>query len=179
MAVIRSMHADVPNHEPSLMLMNCGEARLIRPSMGSWLTYGLGTENQNLPAFVAHVSRRLSHSGIAKLAGRLSAGDLSRHLRRHQGNQTSLSLIANIKNDSVCHGKFSGSQLDLLQPLNQQHLASRDHDPQLEARIHSFELAYRMQLEATDAFDISANHITFASCTALARRPGRFSSPGG
>ncbi len=52
-AVIRSMHADVPNHEPSLMLMNCGESRLVRPSMGSWLTYGLGTENQNLPGFIA------------------------------------------------------------------------------------------------------------------------------
>src|SRR5204863_4947360 len=52
LAVIRSMHADVPNHEPSLLLMNCGEARLIRPSMGSWITYGLGTENQNLPGFI-------------------------------------------------------------------------------------------------------------------------------
>src|SRR5690348_6769536 len=51
-AVIRSMHADVPNHEPSLLLMNCGEARLIRPSFGSWLTYGLGSENQNLPGFI-------------------------------------------------------------------------------------------------------------------------------
>ena len=51
--VIRSMHADVPNHEPSLLLMNCGESRLIRPSMGSWVTYGLGTENQNLPGFIA------------------------------------------------------------------------------------------------------------------------------
>ena len=47
------MHADVPNHEPSLLLMNCGEARLIRPSMGSWVTYGLGSENQNLPGFIA------------------------------------------------------------------------------------------------------------------------------
>ena len=53
MCIIRSMHANVPNHEPSLLLMNCGEARLIRPSMGSWLTYGLGTENQNLPGFIA------------------------------------------------------------------------------------------------------------------------------
>src|SRR5262245_22484421 len=52
-AVIRSMHADVPNHEPSLMLMNCGEARLVRPSFGSWVTYGLGSENQNLPGFIA------------------------------------------------------------------------------------------------------------------------------
>src|SRR4051812_34446918 len=52
-AVIRSMHADVPNHEPSLLLMNCDEARLIRPSLGSWLTYGLGTDNQNLPGFIS------------------------------------------------------------------------------------------------------------------------------
>src|SRR5437773_7602490 len=52
-AVIRSMHADVPNHEPSLLLMNCGEARLIRPSLGSWVTYGLGSENQNLPGFIS------------------------------------------------------------------------------------------------------------------------------
>ncbi|HEX5104133.1 MAG TPA: DUF1501 domain-containing protein, partial [Pirellulaceae bacterium] len=51
--VVRSMHADVPNHEPSLLLMNCGESRLVRPSMGSWLTYGLGTENLNLPGFIA------------------------------------------------------------------------------------------------------------------------------
>src|SRR6516164_9280250 len=53
LAVIRSLHADVPNHEPSLLLMNCGEARLIRPSLGSWITYGLGSENQNLPGFIA------------------------------------------------------------------------------------------------------------------------------
>jgi hypothetical protein len=50
--VIRSMHADVPNHEPSLLLMNCGDARLVRPSLGSWTLYGLGTENQNLPGFI-------------------------------------------------------------------------------------------------------------------------------
>lgn len=51
LCVIRSMQADLPNHEPSLMLMNCGDARLPRPSMGSWVTYGLGTENANLPGF--------------------------------------------------------------------------------------------------------------------------------
>ncbi|MFP6676682.1 MAG: DUF1501 domain-containing protein, partial [Pirellulaceae bacterium] len=53
MAIIRSMQAEVPNHEPSLMLMNCGDGRLPRPSFGAWVTYGLGTQNQNLPAFVA------------------------------------------------------------------------------------------------------------------------------
>ena len=53
MCILRSMHADVPNHEPSLMLMNCGDGRLPRPSMGAWITYGLGSENQNLPGFIA------------------------------------------------------------------------------------------------------------------------------
>ncbi|MGH7201948.1 MAG: DUF1501 domain-containing protein, partial [Planctomycetaceae bacterium] len=51
-AVVRSMHANVPNHEPSLLLMNCGDERLVRPSVGSWITYGMGTENQNLPGFI-------------------------------------------------------------------------------------------------------------------------------
>src|SRR6516162_1323351 len=53
MAIIRSMQAEVPNHEPSLLLMNCGDGRLPRPSMGAWVTYGLGSENQNLPGFIA------------------------------------------------------------------------------------------------------------------------------
>ena len=70
--VIRSMHADVPNHEPSLMLMNCGEARLIRPSMGSWVTYGLGTREPEPARLHRHVPRRLSDPGDAELAGRRS-----------------------------------------------------------------------------------------------------------
>src|SRR5204862_6986781 len=53
LCVVRSMYADVPNHEPSLMLLNCGDARQVRPSLGSWVTYGLGSENQNLPGFIA------------------------------------------------------------------------------------------------------------------------------
>ena len=61
-AVIRSMHADVPNHEPSLMLMNCGDARLPRPSLGSWVTYGLGSENRNLPSFVV-IAPQMPYAG--------------------------------------------------------------------------------------------------------------------
>ena len=70
--VIRSMHADVPNHEPSLLLMNCGDARLTRPSLGSWVTYGLGTENQNLPGFVVMCPGGYPIAGDAELAGRRS-----------------------------------------------------------------------------------------------------------
>jgi Protein of unknown function (DUF1501) len=153
MCIIRSMHADVPNHEPSLLLMNCGEARLIRPSMGSWVTYGLGSENQNLPGFIA-----MCPGGYPiQESQNWQAGFLP---GVYQGTYIDTQhtdvekLIQHIKN------RFEGSaeqrrQLDLLYQLNQKHQAKRPNEPQLEARIQSFELAYRMQMEAADAFDVS------------------------
>jgi hypothetical protein len=152
-AVIRSMHADVPNPEPSLLLMNCGESRLIRPSMGSWLTYGLGTENQNLPGFIA-----MCPGGYPILESQnWQAGFLP---GAHQGTYIDTrhtdieKLVANIRNNYVT-AKQQRDQLDLLRALNEKHQAERPHDPQLEARIQSFELAYRMQREVADAFDVS------------------------
>ncbi|HLJ56239.1 MAG TPA: DUF1501 domain-containing protein [Chthonomonadaceae bacterium] len=152
MAIIRSMHADVPNHEPSLMLMNCGEARLIRPSMGSWVTYGLGTENQNLPGFIAMCPRGYPIQDTQNWQSGFLPGIF-------QGTYVDTShtdiqkLIANIKNNYVTQPE-QRAQLDLLQRLNQRHLEARQNDAQLESRIQSFELAYRMQMDATDAFDI-------------------------
>ena len=153
MAVIRSMHADVPNHEPSLMLMNCGESRLIRPSMGSWITYGLGTENQNLPGFIAMCPRGYPIQESQNWQSGFLPGIF-------QGTYVDPSstdiqkLIANIKNNYVTQPE-QRAQLDLLQRLNQRHLEARQNDSQLESRIQSFELAYRMQMDATDAFDIN------------------------
>jgi len=147
------MHADVPNHEPSLLLMNCGEARLIRPSMGSWLTYGLGTENQNLPGFIA-----MCPGGYPiQESQNWQAGFLP---GVYQGTYIDTQhtdiekLISYIKNDYVS-GPEQRKQLDLLLALNEQHIQTRQQDPQLEARIQSFELAYRMQMDAADAFDIT------------------------
>jgi hypothetical protein len=80
--VVRSMHADVPNHEPSLLLMNCGEARLVRPSLGSWVTYGLGTENENLPAFLAMCPGGYPIQETQNWQAGFSAGHLSGNLRR-------------------------------------------------------------------------------------------------
>ena len=153
MAVIRSMHADVPNHEPSLLLMNCGEARLIRPSVGSWLTYGLGTENQNLPAFVAmcpggYPIQESQNWQSGFLPGIYQGTYVD---TKHTNVEK---LIENIRNNRVTTAQ-QRRQLDLLNQLNQKHLQARQQDAQLEARIQSFELAYRMQSEATDAFDIS------------------------
>jgi hypothetical protein len=151
--VIRSMQADVPNHQPSILLMNCGDARLIRPSLGAWVTYGLGAENQNLPGFVAMCPYGVPDAGPqnwrnAFLPGAFQGTHIdTRHTDPHK-------LIENIRNDFVSPEQ-QRQQMQLLRQLNDLHRASRDADSSLDARIQNFELAYRMQLEATDAFDIS------------------------
>jgi hypothetical protein len=152
-AVIRSMHADVPNHEPSLMLMNCGEGRLLRPSMGSWVTYGLGSDNQNLPGFIAmcpggYPILETQNWQSAFLPGVFQGTYLD---TQHTDVEK---LIEHITNHHVST-KEQRAQLDLLQQLNERHQQRRLQDAQLEARIQSFELAYRMQMDASDAFDIS------------------------
>lgn len=152
-AVIRSMHADVPNHEPSLMLMNCGEARQIRPSLGSWMVYGLGTENQNLPAFIAmcpggYPIQESQNWQAGFLPGVFQGTYVD---TKHTDIQK---LIANIRNRSIPpHQQLQ--QLQLLRRLNERHQRQRGSDPQLEARIQSFELAFRMQSQAANAFDVS------------------------
>ena len=153
MCIIRSMHADVPNHEPSLLLMNCGEARSIRPSMGSWINYGLGTENQNLPGFIAmcpggYPIQESQNWQAGFLPGVYQGTYIDTAQRRVE------KLIANIKNRHTSDAR-QRAQLDLLQQLNERHLAERQRDAQMEARVQSFELAYRMQTEATDAFDVT------------------------
>jgi hypothetical protein len=152
MAIIHSMHADVPNHEPSLMLMNCGDARLPRPSLGAWVTYGMGSENQNLPGFIAMCPNGLPITGTQNWRSAFLPGVFQgTHIdTRHRDIEK---LIENIKSH-VATLPEQRKQLDLLQKLNQIHQSRRSEDAALDARIHSFELAYRMQMEATDAFDI-------------------------
>ena len=153
-AVIRSMHADVPNHIPSILLMNCGDARLIRPSVGSWVTYGLGTENQNLPGFVAMCPGGYPGNGGAQnwRAGFLPGAYQGTYIdTRHTQIEK---LIENTTNRRVSNTEQQ-QQLELLRELNEQHRQERDKNAQIEARIQSFELAARMQLEATEAFDIN------------------------
>ena len=152
-AVIRSMHADVPNHEPSLMLMNTGEARLIRPSVGSWVTYGLGSDNQNLPGFIAMCPGGLPIQETQNWqAGFLPGAFQGTYIdTRHSALNR---LIENIRNPAVSPAQ-QRQQLDLLAELNERHQRQRQNDAQLEARIQSFELAYGMQRDAEDAFDIN------------------------
>ncbi len=151
--VIRSMHADVPNHEPSLLLMNCGDARQPRPSLGSWATYGLGSVNQNLPGFIAmcpggYPIQETQNWQSGFLPGVYQGTYID---TRHTDIEK---LVENVRNKSLPL-KEQRRQLDLLRALNDRHQAKRGRDAQLESRIQSFELAYRMQMDATDAFDTS------------------------
>ena len=152
LCVVRSMHADVPNHEPSLMLMNCGDSTLVRPSFGSWLSYGLGTENQNLPAFVALCPGGYPVKGSQNWQSAFLPG-VFQGTHVDTNHKEVDKLIAHIRNKDVPPER-QRKQLELLRQMNAAHKASRPGDQALEARIQSFELAYRMQSEATDAFDI-------------------------
>jgi hypothetical protein len=135
------------------MLLNCGDARLVRPSLGSWVTYGLGSENQNLPGFIAmcpggYPIQESQNWQSAFLPGAYQGAYIdTQHTQLDR-------LIENIRNRAVTRDQ-QRQQIDLLHQLNQRHLQGRGNDPQLEARIQSFELAFGMQRDAEDAFDIS------------------------
>ncbi|MDB5357065.1 MAG: hypothetical protein JWN24_3518 [Phycisphaerales bacterium] len=153
MCVIRSMHADVPNHEPSLLLMNCGEARQIRPSMGSWVTYGLGSENQNLPGFIVMCPGGYPIQESQNWQSGFLPGVFQGTYIDTQ--HTDINKLIQYVKSGYANPKEQRRQLDLLLALNERHLELRQQEAQLEARIQSFELAYRMQSDASDAFDIS------------------------
>ena len=153
MTIIRSMHADVPNHEPSLLLMNCGEARVPRPSLGSWVTYGLGAENQNLPGFIAMCPGGLPIQGTQNWQSAFLPGILQGSYINTRHTEIT-KLIENVRSGHATL-KTQRRQLDLLRELNAEYVAAHQNDAQLEARIQSFELAYRMQMDAEEAFDLS------------------------
>jgi len=153
LCVIRSMFADVPNHEPSLLLMNCGEPRLVRPSFGSWVTYGLGTLNQNLPGFISmcpggYPIQESQNWQAGFLPGTFQGTYIDSQHREIE------KLIENITNSRLTL-KDQRKQLDFLQALNHEHAAKRANEEALESRVQSFELAYRMQMDASDAFDVT------------------------
>ncbi len=151
--VIRSMHTNVPNHGPSLMMMNCGTERQVRPSFGSWVTYGLGSENRNLPGFVVLCPGGMPTAATQNWRSAFLPG-------AYQGTHVDTKetevdrLIAHVKSHTTPLDD-QRAQLDLLAELNQRHKAERPDDAMLDARIQSFELAFRMQMEAADVFDVN------------------------
>lgn len=151
-AVIRSCYADNGNHGPSLMLMNTGHQLAGRPSMGSWISYGLGTLNQNLPGFIALCP------GYPVMGPRLWSSGFLPNL--HQGTyvpnneRTPEKLVQNIRNASLTIDDQQ-RQLSLLDRLNRLYLGRSEGRPQLAAGVEAMEVAFRMQMEAPEAFDLA------------------------
>lgn len=152
MAFIHSCHTQSNNHSPALFMINTGTTRMGSPCVGSWMTYGLGSESRNLPAFVV-MSDPLDRGLPKGQASNWGAGFLPSVYQgtwlRPKGNP-----IDNLHPPSGMDDTAQRAQLDLLARLNRQGLAGSASESELSARIESFELAYRMQTAAPEAFDI-------------------------
>ena len=148
MAVIRSLWTDIPAHEVAQRFMNTGSLQLPKPSWGSWVLYGLGTENQNMPGFIT-LGGKPEWRQASFLPGIYQGVNVNYSSRMRLDE-----VLLNIRNQFV-ETKVQRSQLDLAQRLNQVHAEKLQRDEQLESRIEAFEMAFKMQSEATDAFDIS------------------------
>lgn len=153
LCVIRSMYGDDPAHQQAVLLMNTGDTRLVRPSVGSWVTYGLGTENENLPSFMVLYRDAQPIKGAENWQSAFLPG-------KYQGtsidvqSEDSRQWLPNIRS-SASTWEQQRQQLDALSDFNRLHRQSdRQFDDRLEARIQSYELAYRMQMHTETAFDL-------------------------
>ena len=152
LCVIRSMYTDIPAHEVATVMMNTG-SRLVRPSVGSWVLYGLGTENQNMPGFISLRPGGAPPGGTANWQSAFLPG-VYQGVSINTKVPTLDQLIENIRNP-VTPLVEQRRQMDLVHKLNELHSQNLQKDAQLEARLEAYEMAFKMQTEATDAFDLS------------------------
>jgi hypothetical protein len=151
--VIRSMQTDVPNHEPALLQMHTGNLQPIRPSIGSWMLYGLGTENENLPGYVVLRPSNKIVVGPALWSNSFLPAEYQAATVFTNDMKVD-KLLANIRNPVLTRSQ-QREQLDLLEKLNAAHLKRREGDAELEGQIKTMETAFQMQREAMETFDIS------------------------
>ena len=151
LAVLRAVHTDTPEHQNATLMMTTGSGRLPKPSLGSWVLYGLGTENQSLPGYVSIGSGSFGGSKCWS-SGFLPSVYQGTNLRRIDKQVDR--MIENIRNP-ILNQAEQRAELDLIQTLNRHHLERSEHETRLKAQIQSFELAFRMQTEASNVFDVS------------------------
>lgn len=149
LCIIRSMYTEAINHEPAVMFMQTGSQLSGRPSIGGWLNYGLGSENENLPAFVVMISKGGGAQPLSSSAW--GSGFLPSH---HQGVQfrSGKDPVLYLNNPYGIHAKDRRRALDYIQALNEQQ-QERWHDPEIESRINQYEMAYRMQMTVPEVVD--------------------------
>lgn len=152
LCVIKSMYTDIPAHETATVFMNTGNLRLSRPSMGSWVLYGLGSANENLPGFISLRDGGLPNGGTNNWASVFLPG-------KYQGTSVNASssdpkkVIENLSNQYFSL-KEQRRQLDLVKQLDELHKTKLHEEAQLDAELASMEMAFRMQTEASEAFDL-------------------------
>ncbi|MCG8602429.1 MAG: DUF1501 domain-containing protein [Verrucomicrobiales bacterium] len=152
LCVIRSMQSEIANHSPGLLMMNCGHPVLPRPSIGSWALYGLGTESEDLPGYVVLMPGGMPTAQSRNWTSSFLPGVFQgTHI---ETNAKGGEMIPHLTREGVRTGT-QRNQLGLTRFLNQRHKNLRPGDERLDSRIHSMELAFRMQSAATDAFDIT------------------------
>lgn len=151
LCVLRSVHTDNPNHGPALLLMNNGTIIPTRPSLGSWMSYGLGTGNASLPTYVVLCPGRPVRFSILWSSAFLPGKHQGTYINHSQASADR--LIPYLRNQTRNRAEQQ-EQLNLMRDLNQLHRESRGPDQQLEARIQAMETAFRMQFEASEAFDL-------------------------
>ncbi|PAY19843.1 sulfatase [Rhodopirellula sp. SM50] len=154
LCVLRSVHGTNPAHGGALLKLHTGSDQFVRPSMGSWLVYGLGTENENLPAFVT-ICPTLAHGGV----NNWGTAFLPAHCQGTPIGNASLPATAakvkHIRNDRIAPD-LQRRQLDLIASMNREHLEMAGRDQALEGRLNSFELAYRMQTAMPEIQDLAS-----------------------
>lgn len=149
LCLIRSLHSDQFNHHPGQLLMQCGRAAFGLPAMGSWLTYGLGSESQNLPGYVVLTAGRGSSGGATLWQSGFLPSVHAGVLFRNQGEP-----VLNLENPAGIPMEVQRRSLDTVRELNEQRLASM-HDPEIASRIANYELAFRMQSAAPELIDFA------------------------
>ncbi len=154
LCIINSMYGSNSRHGGALLELHTGSDTFVRPSMGSWITYGLGSENQDLPGFIT-VCPTLTHGGVNAYSSSFLPADFQGTPIGNASIPADRALIPFIKNESGIPMSVQRKELDYLQQMNREHLAESGPDAALEGRINSFELAYRMQTAAPELQDIS------------------------
>lgn len=154
LCIINSMYGSNSRHGGALLELHTGSDTFVRPSMGSWITYGLGSENRDLPGFIT-VCPTLTHGGVNAYSSSFLPADFQGTPIGNASIPADRALIPFIKNKSGIPLAVQRQELDFLQQMNREHLESSGPDAALEGRINSFELAYRMQTAAPELQDIS------------------------
>lgn len=150
---IHSMHTAGVAHGPATLFLHCGSTNFIRPSLGSWVTYGLGTENENLPGFIS-LCPSAGNGGPRNYGNAFLPSVYQGTAIGKAGTSVKGATIRNLKNTKLTHNQ-QRRQLELLQRLNAEQLGSAAGDTELEAVISSFELAWRMQNNVPDVLDLN------------------------